>query len=265
MSTITILAAFVFGTCIGSFLNVVIWRLPREIGLGGRSGRSECPNCHHVLSWHDLVPVLSFAIALGACRYCKKRISIRYPLIEVVTGFLFALAAAVTMPHDLISWLLMLKLVVIISVCVTVFVIDLEHYLILDKVVYPAMVVSGVLIIATSVVGGSYSQILSSAICGLAGFVLFGLVWVVSKGKWMGFGDAKLVAWIGLVLAWPSTATALFLSFILGAIVGLGLIVSGKKQLGSKIPFGTFLAVATVLAAFYGPQLWAMYWGVFQM
>lgn len=264
MNTFIIIAAFIFGTCWGSFLNVVIWRLPREQSLGGRSGRSECPHCGHALAWFDLVPLVSFAIGQGVCRYCHKKISVRYPLIEVITGFLFAAAAAATVPHDLISWLLMLKLLTIISVCITVFVIDLEHYLILNKIVYPAIIITGFLALAISLASGTYQPILSSLICAIAAYLIFGLVWLVSKGKWMGFGDVKLVAWIGLALAWPATATAVFLSFIIGAIVGLALIALGKKQLSSRIPFGTFLSATTLLAAFYGPELWTIYWGIFQ-
>lgn len=256
-----VVAAFVFGACIGSFLNVIIWRLPRQQTL---SGRSQCPHCHHSLKWYDLIPLFSFLFSAARCRYCKKPVSYRYPLIETITGFLFAAAMYHVQPHDLVTWLILLSLVFTTSICIAVFVIDLEHYLILDKIVYPAMVLSFVLALAISIVSGSAQPAVSSLLCALGAFIPFWLIWYIAKGKWMGYGDVKFVAWLGFALAWPGIAVALFISFTVGAIVGIFLIVFGKKQLSSKLPFGTFLSIAAILAAFYAPQLWGLYWGIFQ-
>lgn len=260
MTTFAILASFIFGTLIGSFLNVVIWRLPRDKSI---QGRSECAHCKHQLVWTDLIPVLSFLLAAGKCRYCKKPISFRYPLIEIVTGLLFALTVVHFMPQDLLTWLLAAKVTLIIGVAIAVFVIDLEHYLILDKLIYPATLLMAILIILIEIVSGSTNLLVSSLLSAAGAFVIFWLVWFISKGRWMGFGDVKLAAWLGLALAWPNLGVALFLAFIGGAIIGLGLITFGKKQMSSQVPFGTFLAAAAILAALYGPQLWKLYWGIY--
>src|SRR6476469_2055720 len=198
-----IAAAFVFGSCIGSFLNVLIWRLPREKSIGGRS---QCPNCDHTLSWFDLLPLLSFLSTRGRCRYCQKPVSFRYPLIEVVTGFLFACAMYQVLPGDLINWLLYIKIAIALCVCVLVFVIDLEHFLILDRVVFPGWVIFIVLLIVNAFLKGSVHELAQSVLAGLGAGLGFWLLWFISKGKWMGYGDVKFVVLMGLMLGWPGIA-----------------------------------------------------------
>ena len=255
-----VVLAFVFGLCIGSFLNVVIWRLPHEQSL---NGRSHCPHCHHKLVWYDLLPLVSFVLQGRSCRYCKKLISFRYPLIEALVGFLFAGAIYVFPPGLFIDWVIFVKALVIIAVCVVVFVIDLEHYLILDKVVYTAASCVGVLLIIQSFLLGSFSPLISGILAAVGPFVVFWIIWYISTGSWMGYGDVKFVALMGLMLGWPGIIVALFLAFILGAIFGLTLILIGKKKLSSRLPFGTFLSLATVLSLFFSVQLWQGYWDIF--
>ncbi len=253
-------AAFVFGTCIGSFLNVLIWRLPREKSI---QGRSECPHCKHQLFWYDLIPVFSFLFSGARCRYCQKPVSSRYPIIEIITGLLFALATYYFYtPYSLLSTVELLSIFVVLAVCVVVFVIDLEHYLILDRVVYPAAIIILGFDIILSLIAHNPYIILNHLLAALAA-IPFWLMWYVSKGKWMGFGDVKFVALMGLMLGFPGVLVALFASFILGAAIGVGLIAGGKKEMGSKVPFGTFLSIATLLAMFFWPQLWSWYWGLF--
>jgi leader peptidase (prepilin peptidase)/N-methyltransferase len=251
---------FIFGTAIGSFLNVLIWRLPRD---EKPNGRSKCPHCKHELVWHDLIPVISFVVSRGKCKYCGKPISYRYPAIELVTGALFALAAWSIPLVDVGSWLVLAKVAVVIAVCVTVFVIDLEHYLILDKVVFPSSAIILGLLILTDVVAGTTSNTTQGILAALAASVPFLLLWFISKGKWMGLGDVKFMVFMGLALGFPGVLVALFVSFIVGAIVGVFLILAGKKQLSSKLPFGTFLSVATIVAVLYGNELWRLYWSLF--
>ncbi len=255
-----VILAFVFGLCIGSFLNVIIWRLPRQESLGGRS---LCPHCRHSLVWYDLIPLISFLLQRGRCRYCKKSISFRYPLIETIVGFLFAAATMFFLPHTFVDWLVLAKAAVVIFVCVAVFVIDFEHYLILDKVVFIAGGIVGVLLIVQAIASGSPTPVISGILSAAAPFILFWLIWFVSKGKWMGYGDVKFVALMGLMLGWPHILIALFSAFILGAVFGTFLIVIGRKQLSSKLPFGTFLTLATILSLFFGSQLWQWYWNLF--
>lgn len=239
----------IFGLLIGSFLNVLIWRLPREESI---QGRSHCPNCGHTLNWLDLFPVLSIILFRAKCRYCKSKISLRYPLIEVITATLFAFAWVHFTPVDFVSTLLFAKALIIIAVCIVVFVIDLEHYLILDKVIFPVLVVMGMFAIALQTYGNFVASIV--------GFIPFWAMWHYSKGKWMGFGDAKYLAFMGLALGPISLAVGLFVSFTVGALIGLILIVIGQKNMSSKLPFGTFLAFSTILGLFFGPKLWDLYW-----
>jgi prepilin signal peptidase PulO-like enzyme (type II secretory pathway) len=256
------IAAFVFGLLIGSFLNVLIWRLPRDESIGGRS---HCPHCNHTLTARDLVPLLSFTLARGRCRYCKKPVSYRYPLIETITGFLFAAAAMVFLGHtnfDAISILKFIEALVVIAICITVFVIDLEHYLILDRIVFTGYALVGIITILLAVLSHSPLLIFMHILVAVLAAIPFWLLWYSSKGKWMGFGDVKFVALMGLILGGQGIIIALFLAFMIGALFGVILILAGKKQFGSKLPFGTFLTIATILALFFAPQIWNWYWSL---
>lgn len=244
------LLAFAFGTIVGSFLNAVIYRLGRE--KSAFEGRSYCPNCKHTLSWRDLVPIFSFLVLSGRCRYCRKAISWQYPLVEIATGILFLIVVFFNFPNLLaIGYLL-----VIVSLLVVIFVYDLLHYIIPDNVVYPAIAFSTAWVIL-NVVFGTYTigqglDYLYSAL-GAAGFFL--LIVLVSKGKWMGVGDIKLAFFMGLVLSLPGILVALFFAFFSGAIIGLGLIMAGKRGLKSEIPFGPFLVSGTFFALFFGEKI----------
>lgn len=260
MPTLATLLVFIFSTIFGSFLNVLIWRLPREEAI---TGRSHCPHCNHDLAWYDLVPLLSYLSTLGRCRYCGKPVSVRYPAIELITGALFALAVIIFPPTDLVSWLVLAKAFFIILVCITVFVIDLEHYLILDKVILPAIAGMLVLLIALDWTGHTTHYLIYGVSAALAAFIPFWLLWRLSRGRWMGFGDVKFMIFLGLALGLTGTLVALFLAFILGAVIGIGLMIIGKKQLSSKLPFGTFLTTAMLISLFFGTQLWQAYWRAF--
>ncbi|MDO8669062.1 MAG: prepilin peptidase [Candidatus Buchananbacteria bacterium] len=228
---------FIFGLAAGSFLNCVVYRLERgESFLGGRS---YCPHCRHKLGFFDLIPVLSFFWLRGLCRYCKEKISIQYPLIEIATGLLFLLIFTIFNWQDSIFYFLISIFLVII------FVYDLKHYIIPDKVIYPAIAIAGIFNLLKS-------DFLLSAF-GAAGFFL--AIVLVSRGKWMGVGDIKLAFLMGLVLGWPNILAALFLAFLIGAIIGLGLIIWGKKTIKSEVPFGPFLVLGTFIALFWGREL----------
>ncbi len=259
--SIFITLIFLFGLCIGSFLNVLIWRLPREKKI---SGRSECPNCHRTLAWYELLPVVSFMMQRGSCRNCGKPISPRYPIIELATGIAFALVASQFFPHDIAEIILLAKLLFVVSLCIAIFVIDLEHYLILDVLVFPGigvMLVLNALLDHFSVVSlvSLYSATGSGLFGALVGFLPFWFLWAISKGKWMGFGDVKYIIFMGLALGFTRTIVGLFLAFMVGAFFGLGLMATGKKQFSSKIPFGTFLTLATIMSLFWGHSLWEAY------
>ena len=252
---------FIFGLVIGSFLNSVIYRLFKRESLWGRS---YCPYCHHRLAWYDLIPLLSFVLLKGRCRYCHKKISWQYPLVESITGLLFLFIFISVFPN-LQSFLLastyslirLVYLLTIISLLIVIFVYDLKHYIIPDKIV-----VSGILLIlfyrflnlfkfhSLSAKSFVYLVIFSFIIS-----LIFWLIWFFSKGRWMGLGDAKLVFLLSLFLNPGQDLVALFFAFSLGAIIGLILIGLKKKRMKSELPFGPFLITGTFIALFWGEKI----------
>lgn len=231
---------FIIGLSVGSFLNVVICRLKTKESI--ISSRSHCSQCGVILKWYDLIPVASFIIQRGRCRYCGKRINWQYLAIEMATGLLFLLI------FDLSNLFVTSYLLFITCFLIVIFVYDLRHYIIPDKIVFPAIILS--FLFSTFV--GNFLNFLLAAL-GASGFFL--LLVLFSKGKWMGMGDVKLAFLIGLVLGWPNILAALFLAFLSGAVVGVALIIFGEKDLKSQIPFGPFLAGATILIILYGQYL----------
>jgi len=258
---------FLFGLIIGSFLNCVIYRLalPSANEGGGLKNRSYCPHCKHLLSWQDLIPVFSFIFLKGKCRYCQKPISLQYPIVEISTGLMFLLifnqfsigeedfvlffTFASTNGSSVFNFLNLIYYWTIASFLIVIFVYDLKHYIIPDKVIYPAIAIALI-----------FNYSILSAILAAAFFLSIVLI---SRGKWMGVGDIKLAFFMGLVLSWPNILLALFLAFFIGATVGVGLIISNKKTLKSEIPFGPFLVTGTFLVLFWGNELISWYQGLF--
>lgn len=261
MLSLLVIYAFVLGAIIGSFLNVVILRLPSEEKLGGRS---HCVFCWHGLKAWDLFPLFSYLFLRGKCRYCQKRISPRYFVIELVTAILFSLSVLVLQPTSFFGYLILVRALVAVSALVVVFMIDWEHFLIFDNVVFAS---SGVVLainflldlVSKTPLFGLKSFFVSGIIGALAGALPFFLIWWFSKGQWMGFGDVKLALFIGVVLGFPGIFTGLFISVILGGLVSAFLLIFTKNTLKSRLPFGTFLSVGTLVALFFGPQLLRWY------
>lgn len=257
-----VILLFLFGLIIGSFLNVVILRLPIEKHL---QGRSECPQCHRQLSAGDLIPVLSFVFLKGRCRGCHKPISIRYPALELVVGLLFALGAVLFPPISLAAVLHLVLFLLVVSIGLVTFVIDYEHYLILDAVtgfgVVAVIVLQLSLDIATKHTlfanGSNLRSALLGAVCGVGPFLL---LWLVSRGKWLGFGDVKYMVFMGATLGATVVWVGMLLSFWIGALVSVPLLLLGRKKMKSMLPFGTFLVVGQVIAFLYGHELITWYW-----
>jgi len=251
---------FVLGLCIGSFLNCYIYRLESEKSL---KGRSFCPHCKHSLSWKDLFPVFSWLFLGGKCRYCHKKISAQYPLVELATGILFLLIFKFLIfnfsNNFLISQFLNLAfLFYIASALIIIFIYDLKHYLIPDKVLFPAIAVALLFRLLENLY--LMPNYLLAVLIG-SGFFL--AIFLISKGRAMGFGDVKLAILMGILLGWPNILVALFLAFFLGAIIGLILMIFKGKGLKSEIPFGPFLITGTFIALFWGQQLVNWYLTVF--
>ncbi|HRY52535.1 MAG TPA: prepilin peptidase [Candidatus Portnoybacteria bacterium] len=243
---------FIFGLTIGSFLNVVICRL--ATGEEIVKSRSHCPHCGHVLSWLDLIPLLSFILLRRRCRYCQKAISLQYPLVEIITGALFVLAYKFVEPNSLFIFQLALNWYIAASL-VVVFVYDLRHYVIPDKVLWPAIGAAFLLAISkswllTGGLAGFYPYLFSAF--GAAAFFL-SLV-LITRGRGMGIGDIKLAFLMGLLLGWPGIFMALFLAFFIGAAAGVLLMLLGKKTMKSQIPFGPFLVFGTMGVYFAGER-----------
>jgi prepilin signal peptidase PulO-like enzyme (type II secretory pathway) len=267
---------FFFGLCIGSFLNVVIFRL--ETGEGIIKSRSHCPKCGQTLRWYDLIPLASFFILRGRCRYCAKSISWQYPLVEITTGSMFLLVFwNLEFGHwDFIgNWKLEIGnlftacyMLYVICSLIVIFVYDLRHYIIPDKIIYPAIGTAllfnfyrvlnfgnwdlfGIWNLGFGIWRPFFYPLLSA----FAAATFFLALVLITRGRGMGLGDVKLAFLMGLVLGWPSILLALLLAFASGALVGLTLIFFKKKTLKSQIPFGPFLVAATVFTLFLGDKI----------
>lgn len=239
---------FVFGLCVGSFLNVVIVRLQTGETLGGRS---HCPRCRHRLAWIDLVPVISFLVLYGACRYCKTKISLQYPLVELSTGLIFLFIFVFFASHMLFWFYIASSLIVI-------FVYDLKHFIIPDKILFPAIMIAFLFDIANDpFMITSYFTAAALA----SGFFL--VIYIVSRGRWIGFGDVKLAILLGLLLGWPAIITGLFLAFWLGAIAGIILMVAHRGKLKTQMPFAPFLIMGTCGALIWGSTIMRWYLSFF--
>lgn len=265
---------FSFGLIIGSFLNSIIYRLslPQKI----KARRSFCPHCGHPLQWKDLIPLFSFLILRGRCRYCQKPISWQYPLVEFATGILFLLItnyqlSAATYQPNLEFFFREFFLLLISCFLLIIFVYDLRHFIIPDQIIYPAIAITFLYQLLGAfdfrVLDSSFkfqtSNLINPLFSALLALVFFFAIFLISRGKWLGFGDVKLAFLMGLFLGFPEILAALFFAFSIGAIIGLGLIISKKKHLQSKIPFGPFLVTGTFIALFWGRVIINWYLGLF--
>lgn len=250
-------ALIILGLILGSFLNVLIVRLPANQPIGGRS---HCQNCGAVLRAVDLVPLFSYFYLRGKCKFCGSAISPRYILVEAATAILLAVAYLLYFSGQAqnANWLDFSRIVFIILVCIVVFAIDYEHFLILDSVVLPASAVLLLLNVFSDYFAGrqlgnslSFLGLFSAASASL----IFWGIHYFSAGKWMGFGDAKFVLFLGLATPYPLILLNLFLAFAIGSVVGSALIIMKRKNFKSQMPFGTFLAVSTVITLFLGTKI----------
>ncbi|KZL93394.1 prepilin peptidase [Clostridium magnum] len=239
---------FIFGAIIGSFLNVCIYRIPREESIVYPP--SSCTTCKNVIKGYDLVPIISYLFLKGKCRYCGEKVSIRYPIIEFTTGILFV----ITFIKFGIS-LDFAKYIVLISLLVVVSMIDLD-----TTDVYFSTTLTG--IISSAIFLGIYLYmdipIGSYIYGGVIGGGLLSLIILITKGG-MGWGDAEICLVCGLFLGLKLTIIMLFLSFIIGSVIGLLLILSGKKSKKDYIPFGPFIAIAAIVTIFVGERIWVLY------
>lgn len=230
------------GLAVSSFLNVCIDRLPERGSIV--SPPSHCPACGRRLAPFDLIPLLSYILLRGRCRYCGAPIPRRVLLVESTTGLLFALF---WYRYGFSLWLLLGTLYACFFI--VIFFIDLEHHLVLNRVMYPAIVVA--LLLIPFARGHSAKELLLG---GLIGFALLFLIASIYPAG-MGMGDVKLATFIGLVVGFPSVFVALLFSFVAGGLVGGGLLLTGLKGRKDPIPFAPFLAAGGMVAMLYGKEI----------
>lgn len=246
-SAAALVIVFVLGAVLGSFFNVVIYRLPRGLSLV-RPG-SRCPSCGTAIRPWDNIPILSYLLLRGRCRSCGAMISWRYPVVELTAALLLLTVWLRNGP-----WLNVLTSALFVLMLVPVFFIDLEHQIVPDVITYPGLVAGLILAVGQ---GRVLNALLSAAAAG----AVFFLIAVVSRGG-MGGGDVKLAAVMGAFLGWPAIAVAFLAAFILGAVAGLLLIATGRRSRKDPIPFGPSLAVGGLIALFFAPQIlrWYLAW-----
>jgi leader peptidase (prepilin peptidase) / N-methyltransferase len=240
---------FLFGIFIGSFLNVVIYRVPRGESIVFPS--SHCPHCRHRLAWYDLIPLVSYLLLRGKCKYCKQNISLSYPLVELSTGllFLFLFYLSIT---PIVNIILLLYLLTMGSIFTVIFFTDLKYGIIPFQVIFVGLIVSFLYLFSSF----SFSIFLNHIFSSLGAFISFLSLFLLTKGRGMGLGDVVLVLLMGLFLGFPNIAFALYLAFLTGAIISLILVLIGSKRLRhDTIPFGPFLVAGTLISLFLGNSI----------
>ncbi|MEK7636053.1 MAG: prepilin peptidase [Patescibacteria group bacterium] len=285
---------FVLGLAIGSFLNVVSLRYEpgnKIFDLKIINGRSNCFHCHTKLKWYELIPLLSFIIQFGKCRSCGNRLSWQYPLVELLSGLIFVLVPLLLLWSLLLSiaWILIFLLFLLLSI------IDFRHYIIPDSInlslAILGAILTGIYIFQSnnltiqrfnsfsflghysllfnfwplSLVISHWSLVISHFIAAFIAMAFVAAIIILSRGRGMGWGDFKLVGALGLIFGWPDILMILFLSFIIGSIFVLPLLVKKQKTMKDVVPFGPFLIIAATLTFFLGYQIIDGYFKLFSL
>lgn len=243
---VLILFSFLIGLFLGSFLLVVADRSGNNTSF--IRGRSKCDNCGHVLSWYELVPVVSYILQGGKCSHCQKKLSLWYPASEILTGLMVALVFLSTFSLGLEKVILYeLITLCLIAVCFA----DIKYEIIPFSLIITASLASLVLILVTSP-----EAVVTHLLAAGGASAFFLIIFLVTKGRGMGFGDVVYVVFMGLLLGYPFILFGLYLTFILGALISLVLIAMKKRKLhGGTIPFGPFLVLGTFIMMLWGDQV----------
>ena len=262
----------VFGSVIGSFLNVVVYRIPR--GLSVVSPPSACPGCRNRISARDNIPLFSWLALRGRCRNCKTAISARYPLVELGTALAFAGVALLFVPRlfvapspgALIAGILALvAFLYLAAISISLALIDLETSRLPNRIVLPAYPIGLVLLGTASILGGTLDHLLTAGIGAVALFTLYCLLSMVSRGG-MGLGDVKLAGVLGLFLGWlgiPHLIVGALVAFLLGGVFGVILLLLRRVGRRSSIPFGPWMIVGAWVGVCAGQILWSGYLALF--
>lgn len=246
--------ALLLGLIVGSYLNVVIHRLPR--GLSTVLPRSRCPGCGAPLRARDNLPLISFLALKGRCRHCSRPISWRYPAVEVATGLTFVLCFA-----HFGAGLPALVGALFGSCLIALIVIDVEHFLLPDRITLPGIAAG--LLLQPWIPGVSLREALVGAAVGGGLLLAASALWYLLRGEeGMGLGDAKMLAMVGAFLGWKGTLVTFFFASLGGAVVGLSLLALGRGGMKNRLPFGAFLGAAGLASLFWGRRLADLYLGL---
>lgn len=259
------LALLILGMAMGSFVNALVYRLHEQLTGKGKSlsiisGRSICPNCRHVLAWYDLIPVASWLSLRGKCRYCEKPVPIQYPIVELIAGLVFA-GSYLLWPEvvNLNGQWLLLSIWLIASIGLLALAIyDLKWMLLPNRIIYPTFLVA-VLGRAGYIVFFEHRRAQAIGMWAAAVLIasgVFYVLYILSQGKWIGFGDVRLGLITGTLLALPQySLLMIFLASLLGSLTAIPDLVRGKKTLVSRLPYGPFLITATLIVVLWGESI----------
>jgi leader peptidase (prepilin peptidase) / N-methyltransferase len=255
LTSVSVVAlAGVLGLAVGSFLNVCIYRLPRQQSIAFPPSR--CPRCGRGLSWFDNIPVLSWMALRGRCRQCSEPISIQYPIVELVTCALFVAVVWMSPTGPLIVSRLVLGCALIV-----LFVIDLEHQILPNVITLPGIAIG----LALSLVAppGILNAIIGAALGAGVLYAIAAGYYLVRKEEGMGMGDVKMLAMIGAFLGWQAVLLTLILSSFSGAVIGIAILATSRGSMRYALPFGTFLALGALVAMLGGDAIVGWYLGLF--
>lgn len=240
----------IVGLILGSFLNVLIYRLPR--GRGVIRGRSVCPRCGQVLAWYDLVPVVSFFVLTGKCRQCHTGINWQYPLVEILSAAILVSSFLVFRADGPAVWIFT---AFILEITLILFFTDIRHLILPDSVIIAGL--AGGLIFSLLGLGRDSFLILSSAniLAGAVFFLILFLIWRLSAGAWLGLGDAKYMALLGLIFGPAGSGFIFYAGLLIGGLVSLILLFLDEAGLKTKLPLGAFISLAVFVYVFWGASI----------
>lgn len=247
------LIIFIFGLCIGSFLNVCICRLIQDESIVFPASR--CPKCKKKIKWFDNIPVVSFLLLKGKCRDCFERISWQYPIVEILTGVIFlSIFTKWGISRELIVYSLFVPGLLVIAF------IDAKTTFIPDVITIPGMIAGLIIKLSFAFIDKNFTNFFDAGSGMILGLAVFGFIVIASRGG-MGIGDIKLAGLIGVFLGLKSTFSMIWLSFILGGIAGIFLLVSKIKGRKDAIPFGPYLVMGALISMFWGENIFKWWLG----
>ncbi len=249
MNLLIYLFIFLLGASFGSFLNAWIWRTRGKKSI--MKGRSKCTNCGAEIAWHDNIPVFSYFFLRGRCRHCNKRISIQYPLVELVIGLLFLI---VLYHHQNTIKIELIRDLLIIYFLAFIYIYDFKYREILDRITLPLIVILSIFSLVFN-----WHSVPNLFIGAAIGGGFFILQYLLSKGRWIGGGDIRLGILMGVILGPRLVVLAIFLAYMIGAVVSLILILLKRKKISDSTSFGTYLTLATVVVMLWGKDILSWY------